>query len=592
MEKEIIAAVMASTSEVDLMSNDRIEALTKGHGMLNIAAICAANSITEDVLKGIEIKLTDENRQYLPIDDVLKRAIESAKLAGADSANAALISATLCYLAGSNAQAGVPAGNRKLGAMARMIAGVDRCGVLAVPTAKANNKISGYAAVKAIYDDIFDNKLSKIDGSIIPLGVGGGPLYGHGSLGEDVGFPELAKKGAASGTKGMLTAYANVGMPPSPILSAIFGVAAILEIVHPDSEVGEYYGEFFKTNSAYVAGVGAVEAAGLPEKLHIRGTGEEYDTAELVGDLGVIIKDIGGPSVIGMMVFEELLAAFEESLMIGAGFSGGPLQPPLGHMSADAVLAMKLIMENSGNIEKSADKIKEVKEQFWLEPEIAMIATNTISRKAEQVQRGLVTKACIIATDGARAKGVFERAKFTYEKLKDGKELDEIVRMLDDEKLNNVETACSKLLSNMTGKEISINVTKFAGCARRKKSEFLTKYCGFDTDADIEITVDGEKVIFEGLSHKVIPDAVLNKKTDILEAIPLGAVPIVELQLSGHSIINIIVPAAVAAAMNNISIDDIATKVISGAYISSAIPGGSPRAKEVARRAQRIMSEM
>jgi hypothetical protein len=221
-----------------------------------------------------------------------------------------------------------------------------------------------------------------------------------------------------------------------------------------------------------------------------------------------------------------------------------------------------------------------------------MIATNTISRKAEQVQRGLVTKACIIATDGARAKGVFERAKFTYEKLKEGKELDEIVRMLDDEKLNNVETACNKLLSNMTGKEISINVTKFAGCARRKKSEFLTKYCGFDTDADIEITVDGEKVIFEGLSHKVIPDAVLNKKTDILEAIPLGAVPIVELQLSGHSIINIIVPAAVAAAMNNMSIDDIATKVISGAYISSAIPGGSPRAKEVARRAQRIMSEM
>jgi len=118
MEKEIIAAIMASTSEVDLMTNDRIEALTKGHGMLNIAAICAANSITEDVLKGIEIRLTDENRQYLPIDDVLKKAIESAKMAGADAANAALISATLCYLAGSNAQAGVPAGNRKLGAMA------------------------------------------------------------------------------------------------------------------------------------------------------------------------------------------------------------------------------------------------------------------------------------------------------------------------------------------------------------------------------------------------------------------------------------------------------------------------------------------
>lgn len=592
MEKEIIAAIMASTSEVDLMSNDRIEALTKGHGMLNIAAICAANSITDDVLRGIEIRLVDENRQYLPIDDVLKKAIESAKLAGADAANAALISATLCYLAGSNAQAGVPAGNRKLGAMARMIAGVDRCGVLAVPTAKVNNKISGYAAVKAIYDDIFNDKITDIDGSIIPLGVGGGPLYGHGALGEDVGFPELAKRGAASGTKGMIKAYANVGMPPSPILSAIFGAAAILEIVHPDSEVSEDYGEFFIANSAYVAGLGAVEAAGLPEKLHIRGTGEEYDTARVVGDLGVIIKDIGGPSVIGMMIFEELLAAFEESLIIGAGFSGGPLQAPLGHMSADAVLAMKLLIENNGDLEKTADKIRKVKEQYWLEPEVAMIATNTISRKAEQVQRGMVTKACILATDGARAKGVYDRAKFTYEQLNEGKELDEIVKMLDDEKLNEVETACSKLFSDMTGKNVSINVTKYAGCARRTKNDFLVKYCGFDTDADLEITIDGEKVIFEGLSHKVIPDAVLNNKTDLLEAIPLGAVPITELQLSGHSIINVIVPAAVAGAIGNLSIKDIGTKVISGAYISSSIPGGSPRAKEVAKRAQRIMSEL
>ncbi|HPX77649.1 MAG TPA: hypothetical protein PL055_02645 [Methanobacterium sp.] len=592
MENEIIAAIMASTSEVDLMSNDRIEALTKGHGMLNIAAICAANSITEDVLKGIEMRLTDENKQYLPMDDVLKKAIDSAKLAGADGANAALISATLCYLAGSNAQAGVPAGNRKLGAMARMNAGVDRCGVLAIPTAKSNNKISGYAAVKAIYDDIFAGKLTKIDGSIVPLGVGGGPLYGHGSLGEDYGFPDLAKNGAASGTKGMLTAYANVGMPPSPISAAIFGVAAILEIVHPDSEVSENYGELFVANSAYVAGLGAVEAAGLPEKLHIRGTGEEYDTAKLVGDLGVILKDIGGPTVIGMMVFEELLAAFEESLAIGAGFSGGPLQPPLGHMSADTVLAMKLLIENEGDLEKVADKIREVKEQFWLEPEVAMIATNTISRKAEQVQRGPITRVCILATDGARAKGVYDRAKFAYEQLEAGKELDEVVRMLDDEKLNDVETACSNLLSSMTGKDIKIKVTKFAGCARRKPTEFLMKYCGFDTDADLEITIDGEKVIFEGLSHKVIPDAVLNKKKDILEAIPLAAVPIVELQLSGHSIINVLVPAAVAGAMGKLSVDDIGAKVISGAYISSAIPGGSPRAKEVAKRAQRIMSEL
>lgn len=591
MEKEIIAAIMAASSDVDTMSNDRMEALTKGHGMLNIAGICAANAITEEVLRGADIKLKDHNAQYLPIDDVVKKAVDSAELAGADPANAALLSATLCYFAGTDAQVGVPAGNRKLGAIARMIAGVDRCGVLAIPTAKSNNKISGFAAVKAIYDDIFENKLSKIDGSILPLGVGGGPLYGHGALGEDTGFPELAEKGAASGTRGMIKAYSNVGMSPSPISAAIFGAAAILEIVHPDSEVGENYGEFFVTNSAYMAGKGAVEAAGLPEKLHIRGTGEEYDTAKIVGDLGVILKDIGGPSVIGMMAFEEILAAFEESLAIGAGFSGGPLQPPLGHMTADAVLAMKILIETNGNMEEAADRIKEVKEKGWLEPEYAKIATNTISRKAEQVKRGPVTKALILATDGAKANGFYKRAKFTYEQLKDGKDLEEIVRMIDDEKLDNLENAVSQLFSSMMGKDIKVKVTKYGGCARRMPNEFLQKYCGFDTDADLEITVDGEKIVFEGLSHKVIPDAVLNKKTEILEAIPLGAVPIVELQLSGHSILNLIVPAAVAAAMGKGSPEEIAKKAAGGAYISSAIPGGIPRVKEVAMRAVKIMSE-
>jgi len=74
--------------------------------------------------------------------------------------------------------------------------------------------------------------------------------------------------------------------------------------------------------------------------------------------------------------------------------------------------------------------------------------------------------------------------------------------MLDDEKLNEVETACSNLLSDMTGKKIKIKVTKFAGCARRKPSEFLMKYCGFDTDADLEITINGQKVIFEDCPTK------------------------------------------------------------------------------------------
>jgi hypothetical protein len=591
-EKAVYAAIMASTSDIDTMTNDRIEALTKGHGMLNIAAVCVANTVVQEVLRGTSIRLTDHNSQTLPVDDVLRKAIASAELAGADPANAALLAAAMCYFAGSNAQAGVPAGNRKLGAMARIIAKVDRCGVLAIPTPKSSNRISGFAAVKALYDDIFANKVSRIDGSLLPMGVGGGPLYGHGALGEDIGFPELAMNGAKSGTLGMLKAYANVGMGPSPIIAAIFGAAAILEIVHPDSEVGEQYGEFMKTNSAYLAGMGAVEAAGLPKKLHIRGTGEEYDTARVVGDLGVILKDIGGPSVVGMIAFEEMLAAFEESLTIGAGFSGGPLQPPLGHMAADAVLAMKVLISTGGDVEKAADKIKEIKEKFWFEPEYAKISTNTIARKSEQVQRGPVTKAMILATDGARAKAVYDRAKFTYDGLNAGKSLEEVVRALDDQKVRGVEAACGAVFSGMLGKKIEIKITSYKGCGRRKPNDFLKKYCGFDTDADLEITVDGQKVVIDGLSQSVIPDAVVNKKKELLGVLPLAAVPVTELQLSGHTIINIIVPASVAAAMGKLAPKEAAKRASAAAYVSSAIPGGVQRAEEVAKRAVRIASEL
>ncbi len=592
MEKELISAIMASTLDVDNMTSDRIEALTKGHGMLNIAAICAANSIAEEVIRGSNLQLTDENVRELPIDFILKKAIKSAENAGADPTNAALLSATLCYFAGSNAQAGVPAGNRKLGAMARMIAGVNRTGVIAIPTPKANNRISGYAAVRAIYDDIFEGNLTPIDGSILPLGVGGGPLYGHNSLGEDTGFTVLAKKGAYSGTKGMLTAYANVGMPPSPIIAAILGVAAILEIVHPDSEVAEEYGGLFQANSAYVAGLGACEAAGLPEKLHIRGTGEEYDTATLVGDLGVIMKDIGGPSVVGMIAFEEMLSAFEESLDIGAGFSGGPLQPPLGHMAADAILALKVLLSKDGDIEKAALAIEDIKNNFWLEPEIAKIATNTITRKAEQVQRGPVTKAMILASEGALAKETLRIAKIAYDKIKEGLTVDEITKFLDDEKVENIQNAASKMFSGMMNKEINIKITKYAGCSRRVENPFLRHYAGFDTDVDAEVTIDGETIKFKGIANNIIPDAVLNKKTDILDVIPLVAVPIDELQLCGHTIINIIVPAAVAGAMTDGDAHEIAVKATRGAYVTSSIPGGIERAENCAKRARKIMRDL
>ena len=60
MEKEILATVNATLSDVSLITLDRINALTGGHGSLNIAGIAAANAIISEIIAG-EYPATCEN---------------------------------------------------------------------------------------------------------------------------------------------------------------------------------------------------------------------------------------------------------------------------------------------------------------------------------------------------------------------------------------------------------------------------------------------------------------------------------------------------------------------------------------------------
>lgn len=592
MEKEVFAGAMAAVSQIENITNDRIEALTKSHGMTNIAAICAANAIATEVLRGVNIMLTDEDAPALQIDDVLKKGIDAAVEAGADPANAALFAAVICYFAGSNAQAGVPAGNRKLGALARMAAKVPRAGVLAVPTPKNNNKVSGFAAVQALYQALAEGKITKVVGKDLPLGVAGGPLYGHNTLGEDMGFAEVAINGAKVATQGMIDAYSGAGVSPSPVISAILGVAAALEVVHPDSFVAEEYGDFFDVNSAYLAGKAACEVAGIPEKLHIRGTNEEYDAARVIGDMGVIIKDIGAPTVVGMMSFGEMLCVFQEAIAIGAGFSGGPIMPPLGHMTADAIIALRCLIHTGNDKDKAADIIANIKKTEWLDPEMAAIGANTIARKAEQVRRGPITHTIIAATDPVRTAAIFYRAQKTYDDLKSGKSVEDVVKELDEQRKATVEKNAAAMLGMMTGHKVEIKIQKVVGGARRSHP-FTNSYYGFDTDADVDITVDGKKFELRGLGQKVIPEAMLNNDKDILGIVPLAAIPVTEMQLSGHTIINITVPAAVAAAMGIEEPTEAAKKCeLGGKGCSAAIPGAKAKAKTVAKLAKKMMEAM
>ena len=594
MEKEILAAIAAVTSDVENTTNDRLEALTKGHGILNLAVLCAANAMTDEILLGRDIQLTRSNLDTIVLEQIIDLGVKAAMGAGAAPPNAALIVATLLNLAGTASRVAVASANRKLGAMARMRAGADRGGVVAIPTAKANNKVSGFAAVQALYNAMDKGELVRIDGADVPAFVAGGPIYGHNALGEDIVYPDITLRGGRIAVEAMMRAYRGVGMRPNPLQCAVISAAAVLELVNPDGMIGEEYGQYQLQSVSTLAGRGAREAAGLPRTLHMRGTGREYNTDQLIGDMGMILKDIGTPSVIGMITFNDIFGAFAESSLIGVGWgcsNGPPVNPPLGRLAADAVIVMHSLIANKGDMELTADLLKGVKESQWFDPEIACISSNTVARKAEQIRRGPVTRTIIKATDGVRARAYYRWAKFAYDGLNKGRRLEEICSDLDKEKQMKVEERAGKILSSTYGKDVRIKFTKLAGGARRDNPT-VKKYWSLDMDIDIEVTIDGEKTVMNGLAHKVVPDAVLNKRANLLLPLSIAAQVSNELVFMSCCCAHVVIPASIAAAMGKMGFEEAAEHADKGARLSSAIVGSREKASDVAKLAVRIMKDL
>ncbi|MBK8961444.1 MAG: hypothetical protein IPM80_24205 [Proteobacteria bacterium] len=80
-----------------------------------------------------------------------------------------------------------------------MLAGVDRSGVAAIRLQEEQQGVGLRGGDGHPPGVMMEGKLSPISG--YDMVVSGGPLVGHGRLGEDIIFPAMAANGARIGTK-------------------------------------------------------------------------------------------------------------------------------------------------------------------------------------------------------------------------------------------------------------------------------------------------------------------------------------------------------------------------------------------------------
>jgi len=584
MEREIIATIMAAASKPDYLTVDKLDAGLGGWGAFNIGIWAAANVIAKEIQKGKKLKLETTDEAFTDVDEIAKKAVKKLMQCGADPANAGLAAATLLYWAGVNVQCGMPCPNRKLGAVARMAAGIPSGRVSSIPTEKQNNKISGFAATLAIYQALDKEHLAPYDSEILPLGAGG-PIIGHSAIGEDHLFPKLGQKLAKIGTKAMIKTYLSVGMRPNKWFSALFGTAAALEIIHPDAYVGEEFGQFMVTRTPETIAEAAVEIANLPEVIHIRGTNEELKTARVLGDLAIILKDSGTPTVVGMIMFSELCSIIQEGASIGAGRSGGPLVIPLHHWVTSPTLALYLLGKGAEPNE-IISVIKKTMDQYFLKDD-ATVATNILARKAESIENGPLTEAIYRATEPGLTNALSKRAIYAYNQMKKGKTLEGLLEDVQKSHIETIADAVADAMSNRLNKKIEyIKFTKIRPGSGRRTHKFAQRHFAFDAYIDVEVKIDDKVYELENVLAKAAPEALLKGDRETLDAISAVALAIIELLCSGACSMDVVVCACMATAMG-IDPEEAAEKALAVANVIIALP--APSLKKATQLASDIM---
>jgi hypothetical protein len=80
-ERAILATIAGVTGNVDWLTSDRIEALTGGHGMLNLPVIAVADALAVELLRGadLDVKFANVARSFIPMPTCAKTTAPMAK---------------------------------------------------------------------------------------------------------------------------------------------------------------------------------------------------------------------------------------------------------------------------------------------------------------------------------------------------------------------------------------------------------------------------------------------------------------------------------------------------------------------------------
>jgi hypothetical protein len=219
--------------------------------------------------------------------------------------------------------------------------------------------------------------------------------------------------------------------------------------------------------------------------------------------------------------------------------------------------------------------------QTSIDPDTTVLSMNTVARKAAQVRRGPVSETLLLASEPGRTDALYRRAAKSYDALSKGGSLDALVRELDRERQTTVEQRVNARVTKQLGKDIRIHLTKIAAGARRQ-SKMARRWLAFDADIDAQISVDGVTTELPGFVHDLVPKVARGERSDVAWAITPVAYVVGELLVAGNSIVNVTVPAAMAAVLGLHTPAEAAEIAERAAYVSAGIPGSKARAESAA----------